>query len=42
MKFWIIKEFEYYIENVDDKIYYTLFYLINFTVIRRGVALALY
>lgn len=41
MKFWTINEFKNFIENVDDKIYYTFFYLMYFTGIRRGEALAL-
>ncbi|MFV0424775.1 MAG: tyrosine-type recombinase/integrase [Bacilli bacterium] len=41
MKFWTINEFKGFIENVDNKIYYTLFYLMYFTGIRSGEALAL-
>lgn len=41
MKFWTINEFKDFIANVDNKIYYTLFYLMYFTGIRRGEALAL-
>lgn len=41
MKFWTINEFKNFISTVDNKIYYTLFYLMYFTGIRRGEALAL-